>query len=78
MVYRSTEEVFLETIPYDIHQVWKGNPKYLLLGYKSGCTSQQKCEQVWRCVTGLEDKAGFDNKNLREAFSLLKPNLLSM
>ena len=40
VAYRSSVELFLETIPYYIHQVWKEKPKDLLLGYYSGCHSR--------------------------------------
>ena len=75
VAYRSSVALFIETIPYYIHQVWKEKPKDLLLGYYSGCTSQQNCEQFWRCVSRLESKEGLDNKKLNEAFKLLKPKL---
>ena len=64
VAYMSSVELFLEIIPYYIHQVWKEKPRDLLLGYNSGCTSKRKCEQVWRYVSGLQSKESFDNKIL--------------
>ena len=75
VAYRSSVELFLETIPYYIHQVWKEKPKDLLQGYNPGCTSQQTREQVWRCVSGWECKGGLDNKKLRKVFNLVKPKI---
>jgi hypothetical protein len=75
VAYRSSEEVFLETIPYHIYQDWKEKPKALLLGYYSGCTSQHNWELVWRCVSRLECKGDLDNKKLRKVFNLVKPKI---